>query len=115
VILRYERCHVVAAVPNYAQAMVHARSHIPTVIVTELQGGQVLTPQAYVVALRRFCLAHVILFSHQRPSAGELADWGLWAAVPKGGARQLLELVHRAHKSSAHRNSGMVTWRPLVT
>jgi CheY-like chemotaxis protein len=45
-------CEVVA-VPNYAQALVGARREHPSVIVTELHGGTVLSPAAYVTALRR--------------------------------------------------------------
>lgn len=87
---------VVTAV-NYAQAIVAARRDDPTVIVTELRNGQVLSPDAYIQALRRHTPAKLILHSDLEPSPFELQAWGLWGAVVKGEpARRLLDLVATA-------------------
>jgi DNA-binding NtrC family response regulator len=98
--LTHGGCVVVAAVPNYAQAMVGARTHAPSVIVTELCGEQILTPAQYVTALRRFCPAPVIVLGTEVPSADQIADWGLWTALVKGAdIRELLEVVRAAHEA----------------
>jgi hypothetical protein len=85
-------CEVVAAVPSYAQALVSSRRDHPTVVVTELYGGTVLTPAQYV-----------ILLSATLPTRGEIADWGLWGALVKGDPRRLLDLVHAAHAAVTSR------------
>jgi DNA-binding NtrC family response regulator len=91
---------VVIAVPNYAQALVGARREAPTVIVTELYGGTILSPQQYVAALRRHSPAPIIVLSTVVPSPPEVVEWGLWAALVKGDRPQrLLEMVRRAHAS----------------
>jgi len=87
---------VVMAV-NYAQAIVASRREDPAVIVTELRNGQVLTPDAYIQALRRHTPARLILHSDVLPSPFELQAWGLWGAVVKGEpTRRLLDLVATA-------------------
>lgn len=91
---------VVIAVPNYAQALVGARREGPTVIVTELYGDTILSPQQYVAALRRYSPAPIIVLSSVVPSPPEVADWGLWAVLVKGERPQrLLDLIRRAHVS----------------
>jgi DNA-binding NtrC family response regulator len=92
-------CEVVA-VPNYAQALVGARREHPSVIVTELHGGTVLSPAAYVTALRRHSPAPVIVHSSVVPCAAEVAEWRLWGTVVKGGGpARLLDMVRGAHAS----------------
>jgi len=48
-------CAIVAAVNSHAQGMVAARTHQPDVIVTDLGGGTILGPIAYLAALRGQC------------------------------------------------------------
>jgi DNA-binding NtrC family response regulator len=94
-------CEVVT-VPNHAQALVGARRERPTVIVTELRGGTVLPPAAYVTALRRHSPAPVIVHSGVTPSAEEARGWGVWGVVVKGGRpAALLDMTRDAH--AAHR------------
>jgi AmiR/NasT family two-component response regulator len=95
---------VVAAVASYAQAIVATRRHRPDVIVTDLHAGQLLTPRQYVIALRRFCTAPVMVYSSHKPTRAQLADWGVHAAVPKAapegspnGSVRLVATVRRAY------------------
>lgn len=93
-------CEVVASVPNYAQAIVGVRTHAPTVVVTALYGGQVLTPQQYVESLRRYSPAPVIVHSTIAPGAIEVQRLGLWGTLVKDGPpARLLEMVRCAHAS----------------
>jgi len=87
-----------ASAPNYAQAIVAARSAHPTVIVTELDRDTTLTPAAYVAALQRHSFAPIIVHSTITPSSIEVADWGLWGTVLKGERpAMLLAMIRRAH------------------
>src|SRR5262245_16155524 len=95
-------CEVVKAVPNYAQAIVGAKTTRPTVIVTELHGGTVLTPGQYIVALRRYSPAPGIVHSAIVPGAAEVAEWRLWGTVVKGGQpARLLTMIRSAHDATS--------------
>jgi DNA-binding NtrC family response regulator len=91
-------CEVITA-PNLAQGIVGARRERPDVIVTEVRGGTVLPPGAYVEALTRLSPAPVIAHTEPLPTAGEIDAWRVWAGVVKGDAARLLEVVHRAHSA----------------
>jgi DNA-binding NarL/FixJ family response regulator len=91
-------CDVVAAVHNYAQAIVASRRSQPTVVVTELVPGAILSPADYLAALNRHCPAPVIIRSMTIPSAREVATWRPWAAIVKTDPiHELIRLVHSAH------------------
>lgn len=91
-------CEIVAAVHNYAQAIVASRRNQPTVVVTELVAGATLDPEGYLAALNRHCPAPVIIRSMTVPSAQEVATWRPWAAIVKTGpVHDLLQLVYSAH------------------
>jgi DNA-binding NarL/FixJ family response regulator len=91
-------CVVVAAVGNYAQAIVAARRDQPTVIVTELHAGQLMAPDAYIAALMRLTDAPVIIYTAEALSASEVAEWGVWVALVKGASpTALVDAVVSAH------------------
>jgi DNA-binding NarL/FixJ family response regulator len=92
--------NVVAAVPNYAQAIVAVRRHRPDVIVTELYGGQALTPPLYVESLRRFVPAPLILYAADEVASDQARGWGAWAALRKDAdIWSLAREVRRAHEA----------------
>ena len=96
-----EGCEVLASVPNYAQAIVGAKTMRPTVIVTEVYGGTVLSPAQYIAALRRYSPAPIIVHTTIVPGAVEVAAWGLWGTVVKGGApARLLSMIRSAHHAA---------------
>jgi CheY-like chemotaxis protein len=101
-LLTDEGCDLVASVPNYAQAIVGAKTTRPTVIVTELYGGTVLTTAQYIASLRRYSPAPVIVHSVIVPDAAEVAEWRLWGAVVKGGEpARLLGMIRSAHDAAS--------------
>jgi DNA-binding NarL/FixJ family response regulator len=104
-LLLREGCTVVAAAPNYAQAIVAARTKHPTVIVTELYDGTALTPEQYIVALKRYSPAPVIVHSVIVPDAFQVKDWSLWGTVVKGAEPPslLLDTIYAAHTASRSR------------
>jgi DNA-binding NtrC family response regulator len=84
----------VVTAANYAQAIVSSRRDDPAVIVTELRNGQILSPEQYILALRRHSPAPIILHTDLDPGAAELRAWGVWAVVVKGRRpTRLLDMV----------------------
>ena len=78
-------CTVVAVVGSHAQAMVAARTHQPDVIVTDLRGGTILGPAAYLTGLRGQCpTAAIVVYSSVLPSAEDLAASHAAAGLVKG-------------------------------
>jgi AmiR/NasT family two-component response regulator len=97
-------CEVVAAVANHAQAIVRAKEHQPDVIVTGLEGGRFLTPEAYVAALHRKApLAGVVIYAKVIPDSAEAKGWGVAATLVKPIERERLgDAVRVAHRSVCH-------------
>lgn len=74
----------VVAVPHFAAGINAARNANPAVIVTELRGGQVIGPGAYVQALQRHTPAPIVAHTDDVPGASQAAGWRLWGVAMKG-------------------------------